>query len=65
VERTQLLLEEPDRDLLRCAISRAGTSAPLSRRIDSSIIARMAYSSFWEIFSMPDARSSLGQCRKG
>jgi hypothetical protein len=52
VQGPELLFEEPDGICWALAISRAGTSEPLSRRSDSSIIARIAYSSFWEIFSM-------------
>ena len=35
----------------RSAISRAGTNSPPSRRSESSIMALIAYSSFWETFS--------------
>ena len=42
----------------RSAISRAGTKRSSSRRCASSIMARIAYSSFWDTFSMGDASSS-------
>src|SRR5581483_712127 len=42
------------------AISRAGTRASSSCRFASSIIARIAYSSFWEILSTPASPANVG-----